>query len=133
MHLLISVHILAASTQKSRLSHAGIILQRELDVITRVINYTQCDFIGFDYESFGERDVWIDTVHLSRNAENKRRPLEANVTLAVRLAREFLANFSSCISAAKSDARVGVYDLWAMNDHGYQQFSWYCARVRLCG
>ncbi len=96
------------------LAYDGIILQRGMEANAVLLNYTQADFVIMDYESFGARETWIQTVHLSANAEAKRLQGESNVSLAVRLGRQFLENHTrSLLQYAPAGVKLGVYDLIA--------------------
>lgn len=126
------------------LAYDGVILQRGMRANAIIANYTQADYIIMDYEDFGARENWIRNVHLSTNAEAKRLQGETNLSLAIRLGREFLENHTrSLLQYAPADVLLGVYDLWATGvstlsfarfftrllilhseDHGMQQFSW---------
>jgi hypothetical protein len=96
------------------LAYDGVILQRGMQANAIIANYTQADFIIMDYENFGEREAWIQTVHLSANAEAKRLQSETNLSLAIRLGRQFLANHTrSLLQYAPADVKLGVYDMWS--------------------
>ena len=96
------------------LAYDGVILQRGMQANAIIVNYTQADYIIMDYEDFGGREEWIRTVHLSANAEAKRLQGETNLSLAIRLGRQFLANHtSSLLQYAAADMLLGVYDLWS--------------------
>jgi hypothetical protein len=126
------------------LAYDGVILQRGMQANAIIVNYTQADYIIMDYEDFGAREDWIRSVHLSANAEAKRLQGETNLSLAIRLGRQFLENHTrSLLQYAPKDVLLGVYDLWSTGvfalcfarfftclviprseDHGMQQFSW---------
>lgn len=96
------------------LAYDGVILQRGMQANSIIVNYTQPDFVIMDYEDFGGREEWIRAVHLSANAEAKRLQGETNLSLAIRLGREFLANHTkSLLQYAPADVVLGVYDLWS--------------------
>jgi hypothetical protein len=99
------------------LAYDGIILQRSMEANAIILNYTQADFVIMDYEGFGARETWIETVHLSANAELKRQPGESNVSLAIRLGRQFLQNHTrSLLQYAPADVKLGVYDLMSTGE-----------------
>lgn len=99
------------------LAYDGVILQRSMEANAVILNYTQADFVIMDYEGFGARETWIETVHLSANAEAKRLPGESNVSLAIRLGRQFLQNHTrSLLQYAPADVKLGVYDLMSTGE-----------------
>ena len=107
------------------LAYDGVILQRGMQANSIIVNYTQPDFVIMDYEDFGGREEWIRAVHLSANAEAKRLQGETNLSLAIRLGREFLANHTkSLLQYAPADVVLGVYDLWSTGQYGGFYVSW---------
>jgi hypothetical protein len=99
------------------LAYDGVIFQRSMEANAVILNYTQADFVIMDYEGFGARETWIETVHLSANAEAKRLPGESNVSLAIRLGRQFLQNHTrSLLQYAPADVKLGVYDLMSTGE-----------------
>jgi hypothetical protein len=54
---------------------------------------------------------------LSANAELKRQPGESNVSLAIRLGRQFLQNHTrSLLQYAPEDVKLGLYDLMSTGE-----------------
>ena len=112
------------ATKSLDMAYDGVLLQRNLEAITKIVDKTKPEILYLDSEDFPAFSTWQNNVSKSANAKTRNPNNENDSALACRIVDEFWLKLYNAVHDGSKETKIGGYSNNARNNLGLQVTPW---------